>query len=254
MFGVNSRRRQWHTAAATGVAAATLMGVTACGSGGDSGGDKGAGRSPASSGSTAPADGTGGARLKAVAFTDGERIGKYTASEYTLDGPLSDSYTAEPAVCGPLVSLGADAADHDPTAQVQRKVDVPEEMLGVSVDVTLRAYGNGEAEKVMKALDKAGKDCASGFTEQRAIASATYLKAEPADPPAFAREADEVGAFRFTILDVKGKLKLYEYLTVVRSGSTTLAFRAEILGTQDIGGVPQEIMAAQWKKFRAARA
>ncbi|MEU8629914.1 hypothetical protein [Streptomyces sp. NPDC048669] len=41
--------------------------------------------------------------------------------------------------------------------------------------------------------------------------------------------------------------------SVVRSGSTTLAFRAEITSAEDIGGVPPEIMAAQSAKFRAAR-
>lgn len=41
--------------------------------------------------------------------------------------------------------------------------------------------------------------------------------------------------------------------SVVRSGSTTLAFRAEITSAEDIGGAPSEIMAAQWAKFRAAR-
>ncbi|WP_405388308.1 hypothetical protein OG596_10310 [Streptomyces sp. NBC_01102] len=104
------------------------------------------------------------------------------------------------------------------------------------------------------AVDRAGRECAGGLTEERAVARATYEKAEPTALPAFADEADEAKAYRFTVLDVKGKLRLYEYLTVVRSGSTTLAFRAEILGTKDIGGVPQDVMAAQWRKFRATRA
>ncbi|MFH9618048.1 hypothetical protein ACH4MM_30670 [Streptomyces pratensis] len=51
-----------------------------------------------------------------------------------------------------------------------------------------------------------------------------------------------------------GKLKPYEYLTAPRSGSTTLASRGEILGTQDIGGVPEDVTAARWKKFRAGQA
>ncbi|WP_203182757.1 hypothetical protein [Streptomyces pratensis] len=51
-----------------------------------------------------------------------------------------------------------------------------------------------------------------------------------------------------------GKLKPYEYLTALRSGSTTLASRGEILGTQDIGGVPEDVTAARWKKFRAGQA
>lgn len=251
MFGVGDRP-VWHRAAVVGCAVTTLLGVTGCGDGGDGEGGK-AGRSPAPSASAAPAGGLTEAQLAAVAFADGERVGAYTASEYTLDGPLGDAYTATPAVCQPLVSLAGDVSDHEPTAQVQRKVDVPEEMLGVTVDVTLRSYANGGAAEVMKSLDRAGRECAGGLTEERAVARATYEKAEPTELPAFAGEADEAKAYRFTVLDVKGKLKLYEYLTVVRAGSTTLAFRGEILGTKDIGGIPQDVMAAQWRKFRAAR-
>ncbi|MFB8030708.1 hypothetical protein ACFQ6U_26225 [Streptomyces sp. NPDC056465] len=239
-----------------GCAVLALAGLTGCG--GDDAGDKGgAGRSPAASHPAGAAPSGGAlteAQLTALAFTDGERAGSLTASEYALDGPLGDAYTAAPAVCQPLVSLAGDVSDHEPVAQVQRKADEPEEMLGVTVDVTLRSYGDGEAAQVMRSLDRAGRDCAGGFTEERAVARARYEKAEPASLPAFADEADEAKAFRFTVLDVKGKLKLYEYLTVLRSGSTTLAFRAEILGTEDVGGVPEDVMAAQWKKFRAGRA
>ncbi|MFE2021995.1 hypothetical protein ACFW9O_28540 [Streptomyces sp. NPDC059499] len=227
----------------------TLIGVTGCGDG-DGGNDK-AGKSPAPS-SSAPAALTK-AQLEAVAFTDGEKAGAYTANEYALDGLLSDGYTATPAVCQPLVSLAGDVGDHEPAAQVQRRVDVPDQMLGVMVDVTLRSYGNGEAAKVMQSLRKAGRACAGGLVEERAIARARYVKVEPTGLPAFADEADEASAYRFTILDVKDRTKLYEYLTVVRAGSTTLAFRGEVLDTKDIGGVPQDIMAAQWKKFRAGR-
>lgn len=250
MHGVRNQRRRWSRLAATGIAAATLLGASACG--GDSGTDKDA-KAPAASSAkpSGPAARTE-AQLRAAAFTDGEKIGPYTASAYVLDGPLGDTYTAAPAGCQPLVSLAGEVTDPDPGAQVQRKADVPDELLGLTVDITLRSYGDGGAATVMKALAKAGKDCAGGFTEERAVARAKYLKVEPAEAPAFASEADEAQAYRFTILDVKGEKKLYEYLTVVRSGPTTLAFRGEITSTKDIGGVPPEIMAAQWAKFRAA--
>ncbi|WNI22139.1 hypothetical protein [Streptomyces sp. ITFR-16] len=251
MHGVRDQRRRRRRLAATGIAAATLLGASACG-GGDSGTGKDA-KAPAASSAkpSGPAARTE-ARLRAAAFGDGERIGPYTASEYVLDSPLGDGYTAAPAGCQPLVSLAGDVADPDPAAQVQRKADVPDELLGLTVDITLRSYRDGGAATVMKALAKAGRDCAGGFTEERAVARAKYLKVEPAKAPAFASEADEAKAYRFTLLDVKGEKKLYEYLTVVRSGSTTLAFRGEITSTEDIGGVPPEIMAAQWAKFRAA--
>ncbi|MGW0558326.1 hypothetical protein ACWDZ6_29795 [Streptomyces sp. NPDC002926] len=222
-----------------------LSAVAACGSSDDKDGrESKADDRPAASAPKALTE----ARLKAVSFTDGEKVGTYTASEFTLGAPLGEDYTADRAVCQPLVSLAKGSTSHDPAAEVNRQVDVPDEMAGLGVAVQLRSYANGEAAAVMKALGSAGTRCAGGFTEERAIARAKYLKVEPAEAPAF---GDEAKAFRFTILDVKGKLKLYEYLTIVRSGSTTLSFRAEIIGTKDVGGVPEEVMKAQWEKFRA---
>ncbi|MFF8846950.1 hypothetical protein ACF08N_30240 [Streptomyces sp. NPDC015127] len=240
-----------------GLALAALMATTAaCGSGGGDGGtgseDKnGADRSASPSGS-APASGTGAlteAALKAVAFTDGERIGPYTANE-TDGAPLGENYTAEPARCQPLVSLAAGATAHDPAAEVHREAGIADEVAGIGVLVQLRSYAGDGAAAVMKDLAAAGDACAGGYTEVRTIARAKVLKVEPAEAPAI---GDEAVAFRFTVLDVKGELKLYEYLTVVRSGTTTLSFRADFLGTKDIGAVPREIIDAQWKKFSSAR-
>ncbi|WP_066955860.1 hypothetical protein [Streptomyces lushanensis] len=233
-----------------------LVGATACSGGGRADGDDGGGKSAGRpGGSSAPATGAATGppplseeRLTAASLTDGERIGRYTASEYALGAPLGEDYTAEPAVCQPLVSLARGATAFDPAAEVHRKADIPDEMLGLTVSVQLRSYAAQDAAGVMKALRTAGRDCAGGFTEERALARARYLKAEPAEAP---EVGDEAVAYRFTILDVKGKLKLYEYLTVVRSGSTTLSFRAEITGTEDVGGVPEEIVQAQWQKFRS---
>ncbi|TQK51516.1 hypothetical protein FBY35_1919 [Streptomyces sp. SLBN-118] len=190
------------------------------------------------------------AQLRAVSFTEGEKTGAYTASEYTLGGPLGEDYTADPAVCQPLVSLARGATAHDPVAEVNREVGVPGQVAGLSVAVQLRSYEKGRAAAVMKALTTAGAQCAGDYIEERAVARAKVLKVEPAKAPAF---GDEARAYRFTFLDVKGKLKLYEYLTVVRSGSTTLSFRGEFLGTKDIGKVPDEVVNAQWEKFSAGR-
>ncbi|OKI98531.1 hypothetical protein AMK10_07025 [Streptomyces sp. CB02058] len=252
VYGAGGRRG----AAAVGCAAMALAVLTGCGEGAGekpADGRGTAGKSPAASRPASPAGGLDEAQLTAVAFTDGERVGGFTASEYTLDGPIGDAYTATPAVCQPLVSLAGDVSDHEPTAQVQRKVDKPSDIRGVTVDVTLRSYAGDGAAEVMTSLGRAGEECAGGLTEERAFARGTYEKVEPVTPPAFA-EADEVKAYRFSILDVKGKLKLHEYLTVVRSGSTTLAFRGEVLGTTDFGGIPEAVTTAQWKKFRAGQA
>lgn len=274
MFGAGNegrtggRRAGLRRAAALALVGAVLTGAAACGGedesdGGKRGQEAGAdGKAPASSpaaepgapgGSTA-ADGAAGTGaipqrdLTALAFTDGEKIGKYTAGDFTLGAPLGEDYTADPAVCQPLVSLAKGATAFDPASEVHRNVDVAEEMLGTTVAVQLRSYNGDGAAGVMKALATAGKECAGGFVENRAVAKGQYLKVEPVEAP---DHGDEAQAYRFTILDVKGTLKLYEYLTVVRSGTTTLSFRADITDTKDIGKVPDEVIAAQWKKFEA---
>ncbi|UUN29489.1 hypothetical protein [Streptomyces sp. FIT100] len=249
MFEAGYRRIRRRTAAVA-LAAAVLTATAGCGDGDPPAADDKPGASTTGTGAPAPGALTEG-QLTARSFTEGEKVGRYTASEYTLGAPLGEEYTADPVVCQPLVSLARGATAYAPSAEVHRKVDVPEEMTGTTVAVTLRSYSTKDAAAVMKALDTAGKECAAGFTEVRAIAKATYLTVEPVKAPAVGGEADEAKAFRFTVLDVKGKLKLYEYLTVLRSGSTTLSFRGEITGTKDIGGVPQEVITAQWEKFSA---
>ncbi|OEJ41287.1 hypothetical protein AR457_09715 [Streptomyces agglomeratus] len=249
MFGSAQYGRR--RGAALAASAVLFAGVAGCGGGEDGRDDKkpgDRGRATASAGPRALTE----AQLTAASFTDGETVGKYTASEFTLGAPHGDDYTADPAVCQPLVSLAADVTDHDLRSEVNRRVDVPDEMLGTTVAVQLRSYGRGDAARVMKALARAGEKCADGFTEVRAVARGKYLKVEPVRAPGFGAGADEARAYHFTILDVKGKLKLHEYLTVVRSGSVTLSFRADLLGTKDIGGVPREVTDAQWEKFRAA--
>ncbi|MET9556982.1 hypothetical protein [Streptomyces sp. NPDC006645] len=287
MFGAGNQGRsggrhaRLRRAAALTLVGAVLTGAAACG-GNTSDGDDGAkgggtdGKAPAStpagdaadsadaaesaesagsgeSGSSGASGGGGGGALSqrdltALAFTDGEKIGKYTAGEFSLGEPQGEDYTATPATCQPLVSLAKGATAFDPASEVHRNVDVAEEMVGTTVAVQLRSYNGGGASGVMKALGAAGKACAGGFVENRAVAKGQYLKVEPVKAP---DHGDEAQAYRFTILDVKGTLKLYEYLTVVRSGTTTLSFRADILDTKDIGKVPEEVVTAQWKKFEA---
>lgn len=277
MFGAGNEGRPGgrHTrlrrAAALALVGAVLSGAAACGGDGTTDGDKGGqetagadGKAPASSPAADSGDpaapgsdesgGSGGTGalsqrdLTALAFTDGEKIGEYTAGEFTLGAPLGEDYTADPATCQPLVSLAKGATAFDPASEVHRNVDVAEEMVGTTVAVQLRSYSGDGAAGVMKALGAAGKACAGGFVENRAVAKGQYLKVEPVKAP---DHGDEAQAYRFTILDVKGTLKLYEYLTVVRSGATTLSFRADITDTKDIGKVPDEIITAQWKKFQA---
>lgn len=228
-----------------------LAGTTACGGGPHDDGKAGASATVVATDVAGPRPATE-RELRATAFADGETVGPYTAAEPVIDPPMRDDYTADPAVCRPFVTLAAGTGGPDPVAQVVRRVSTSEEP-GVDVEVTLRSYRDGDAGAVMAALDTAGARCAAGFTEERLLAKGTYLSAEPVEVPAFAPDADDATAYHFTVLDVKGKLKLHTYLTVVRSGSTTLEFRADLLGTADFGGVPQEVMTAQWEKFRAAR-
>ncbi|WP_446039772.1 hypothetical protein [Streptomyces sp. SID1121] len=206
-------------------------------------------------------------QLTAAALSDGERAGAYTVSTYPLGGPLDTDYTAAPAVCQPLVSLAPGVSGFRPAAEVGRRAEDPRETLGVTVDVRLRSYAGQGAARVMKALTTAARACTGGFTEDRlSLVRATYLAVETVKAPHL---GDDSVAYRFTIRDVRGeksgesgksgksKKKLYEYLTVVRSGSTTLSFRAEVTGTKDIGtkdagAVPVDVIRAQWAKFDAS--
>lgn len=241
MFGRGTARRG---RTVTGVAVAAVLATTAaCGGGGDPERGSPASSAPAPDPAPSAADG-----LEAAALADGLRIGPY-AVRAPEEPPFSENYTADPASCQPLVSLAPGATAHDPVAEVHREADIPEEAVGIGVLVQLRTYEGDGAAAVLRGLAAAGESCAGGFTEVRTLARAKVLSVEPVEAPAL---GDEAKAFRITVRDVKEDLRLYEYLTVVRSGRTTLSFRADYMGTKDVGGVPEEIVEAQWKQFTDA--
>ncbi|MFE7713166.1 hypothetical protein ACFU6I_47330 [Streptomyces sp. NPDC057486] len=69
------------------------------------------------------------AQLKAVAFTEGQAVGEYTASPCALDGPPSDACTADPARCQPHVSLAGEGSDCAPAAQVMDMGGIPQDVM-----------------------------------------------------------------------------------------------------------------------------
>ncbi|MFF0742040.1 hypothetical protein ACFYVL_16740 [Streptomyces sp. NPDC004111] len=189
--------------------------------------------------------------LNARAFAPGEQAGPYRTTEYTVSGsPPSDEYTAAPALCQPLVGLRS--AEGGPHSQVHRRLADPARPQGADVAVQLRSYRPGGAAGVMAALRTAGEKCKGGFTENRGRAGAAPVAARYTAVeklPAPAGTGDEAQAYRLAVREVRGTGTAYEYLTVVRTGATTLSFRAETLGTADLGGVPKEIVDAQWEKW-----
>ncbi|SEQ58093.1 hypothetical protein [Streptomyces radiopugnans] len=244
-------------------ALALVLAATACGGDGGGGGGSreagGAGPSPSSAAEEADgsaASEAGRERLEAAAFEAGGTAASYQVSPDTEE-PLWDlmEYRADRAECQPLVSLAAGAVDDDPVAEVHRDVeldDLGEGPTGRSVAVQLRSYGPGGAARVLSALRRAGTECAGGFTEERVLAKAVYRSVEPVGAP---EVGDEAVAYRLRIGDVKDEeLVLTEYLTVVRSGSTTLSFRLEALSLDDPGPVPDDLVLAQWKAFEEAGA
>ncbi|MFJ8018162.1 hypothetical protein [Streptomyces sp. NPDC096339] len=239
------------TAAVALGTAAVLAGAVACGGAGGSDGDAKATAAPTNTATTATATaggpaGPGAERLKAMALTAGEKAGRYEASEPILDEPMSELYDAQPAACGPLTSLGK--AGH--TAQAYAKTGVPGEWQAVDTEILLRSYADGGAASAMKSLAEAGRQCAGGYTEERGLATAKVLRVEPVKAPAL---GDEALAYRIVTQDVKDKeISLYDYLTVIRSGSVTVSFRSDVIDTKDFGGVPEEVVAAQWEKFSKA--
>ncbi|WP_328319924.1 hypothetical protein [Streptomyces sp. NBC_00388] len=236
--------RQWCRAA--GAALITVVCAAAVACGGQGRDDKPA-RPAAGAREPRPLS---AARLTAASFTQGEAVGEFTASEYGLGAPFSDEYTADPAACLPLVSLRTGGTRYGaPRAEVNREVYRPDSLLGENTAVQLRSYADGGAARVMTALTRAGALCGDGFTEDRSVVRARYLKTETLRPP---RIGDEAKAFRLTVRDLRGKACHREYLTVVRSGSTTLSFRSGISSPQDVGAVPPGVIDGQWKKFLAA--
>ncbi|MFJ1597160.1 hypothetical protein [Streptomyces sp. NPDC088261] len=251
MTGTEKRGGRDRLAAAL-LAVSVLAGVAGCTGGGT------ADNKPSPAASPAGPPPRTERQLTTAALSDGERAGAYTVSTYPLGGPLDTDYTAAPAVCQPLVSLAPGVSGFRPAAEVGRRAEDPRETLGVTVDLRLRSYAGQGAARVMKALTTAGRTCAGGFTEDRlSPVRATYLAVETVEAPSL---GDDSVAYRFTISDIrdkKTKKKLYEYLTVVRSGSTTLSFRAEVTGTKDVGtkdagAVPVDVIRAQWAKFDAS--
>jgi hypothetical protein len=193
-------------------------------------------------------------QLNTLALPPGAAAGPYRTGEFTVSGgPPGDTYTAAPPVCRPLVGLGS-ARSGSPVAQVHRRLGDPAKPQGVDVAVQLRSYADGRASGVMEELRRAGEKCRSGFTENRGrtagrAVTATCTAVERL--PAPAGIGDEAQAYRLTLRDARdGKRVTHEYLTVVRAGATVLSFRAEALEAADPGGVPKEILEAQWERWK----
>ncbi|MEU8773860.1 hypothetical protein [Streptomyces sp. NPDC048606] len=210
------------------------------------GGGASAAASPSAPASPSPVGTPGPAadRLKELLVAPATRIGRYQVSEPVLDEPFSEMYEAVPVVCTPLSTLSK--AGH--TAQAYGTVLVPEKPLEVGTAILLRSYPHETAARAaLASLAEAGRQCAGGYTEDRALAEAKVLRVEEVKAPAI---GDEARAYRIVTQDLKDeKISLYQYLTVVRTGSVTLSFDSSIIATHDFGGVPQEIVTAQWKKL-----
>ncbi|MCX2971544.1 MULTISPECIES: hypothetical protein [Streptomyces] len=240
-----------------GVAVVLLTALTALTACGGDGGDGRARESPeAGPAGGAPAAAplaVSGQRLEQAAFAEGERVGDGEVGTFPLDGPSYDEleFRARPEVCQPLVSLAPGATGTDPGATVDRRVTFGDDFASPSVDVQLRSYPDGDAERVMRALGEAGAACADGFTEDRALAEAAVRSVAAAEVPAGA--GDEAVAFRLEVRDVKDEeIVFMEYLTVVRAGTVTAAFRAERLPPGDPGPVPETIVTEQLDRLATA--
>ncbi|WP_330332919.1 hypothetical protein OHS33_26575 [Streptomyces sp. NBC_00536] len=242
-MGKNTTVRRAAGAAAT---ALLLAGAAACGGAGQADKETGVPAPRTAAASTPPpaAPGPGADKLKTLTLAPGEKAGHYTADEPVLDEPMNESYEATPAVCQPLTSLGK--AGH--TAQAYAKTSGPGGIMqDASTEIVLRSYKDGGAAAALKSLAAAGKSCAGGYKEDRMLAEGTVLKVEPVPAP---KLGDEAQAYRIVVQDVKEKnISLYKYLTVIRSGSVTLSFRSDMLDTKDFGGVPPEVVTAQYEKF-----
>ncbi|MFE7843111.1 hypothetical protein ACFU53_45755 [Streptomyces sp. NPDC057474] len=234
--------------AAVAVSVVATLGFTAaCGGGGDE--DKGADAKPsatAAGDAKNEQDGAGEAalteaQLKAAALAQGDVKG-YKIADLPAEEMPAEAVPAEPAACQPLANMFFFTSDPQAKARTGRRATSVDELSASVNALALAAHEQSDAEKVMADLRKATESC-DGYEH----VGSKYTDIEALTAP---EQGDEAVAYKLKG-DIEGA-KIPMSFTVVRSGSTLIAFSSMNMLDADKAEVPAEILDAQVAKLEKA--
>lgn len=183
------------------------------------------------------------AQLKKAALATGDVKGYKVegAGSADLQGASSP---AVPAKCQPVADMFLFTTDPASRTSLSRGVTAKDETNASVTTLALLSYGSGEADDVLAGLRKATGEC----TEYRYVGyKYTGVKAL-ADP----KLGDESVAFRL-VASIEGAEVPAAY-TVVRDGSTLVAFSSMNMLDADEVEVPAELVEAQLAKLNKTTA
>ncbi|MEV6756038.1 hypothetical protein [Streptomyces sp. NPDC051214] len=243
------------------VSTVAVLGLTAACSGGGSGGDgdgAGKGEKPgrADSASTpASTPASASAKLEKAALASGD-LKKYKVEPgpgEAKDKARPSARRVNPAECRPLAEMLTAAAPATSKAHVSRTLTSTDVADTTTTEVVLLAYGQADSEKTMDTLRVAtkAKKCATFGDGGR-----RYFGVRPQPGPV---DGDE--AVSYKLASRTGEFLHRDRVTVVRSGSTLIAFRASNIfdptsARSDEDGDPKvadAIVEAQLAKLAGAK-
>ncbi|MPY44721.1 hypothetical protein FNH04_33905 [Streptomyces phyllanthi] len=233
------------TAAAVAVVAA-LGATAACGGGGDKNGagtkptEATAGRSPDDPKTRDDADGgpLTAAQLEKAALAAGDVKGYKVEKTSEADMP-AETVPAEPAACQPVADMFFFASTPRAASRTGRTLTARSDSDTNVVSLALLAHEQGNAEKVVADLRTASRSCTA---YEHAGYQYSDVKALPAP-----EQGDEAVAY-----GLRGSIEGTEVpmtFTIVRSGSTLVAFYAMNAAEGAKAQVPEDVIEAQMEKL-----
>ncbi|MGW7274195.1 hypothetical protein ACWGH5_27160 [Streptomyces sp. NPDC054864] len=227
------------------VSTVAVLGLTAAcsGSGGDGDGKD---EKPARAGATSAV-----AKLEKAALASGDvkkykvEAGPGEASGEAEDKARPSAGRVNPTECRPLAEMLTAAAPAKSKAHVTRTLSSTDVADTTTTEVVLLAYGKADAENTMDTLRGAtkSKKCATFGDGGR-----RYIGVRPQPGPV---DGDE--AVSYKLASRTGKFLHRDRVTVVRSGSTLVAFRASNVFDPEASRADEEGEAAGLpEKFRDA--
>ncbi|MFE7073325.1 hypothetical protein ACFU96_24885 [Streptomyces sp. NPDC057620] len=178
------------------------------------------------------------AQLKKAALATGDVKG-FEVEESEGADLLGQTVPATPSKCQPIADMFLFSTDPASRAGVSRGAVPKDEMNASVITFALLSYRSGEADEVMDGLRSATEKC----TAYR-HADYDYKNVEPAADPDL---GDESVAFRL-VASIEGAQVPAAY-TVVRDGTTLVAFSSMNMLDADKIEVPAELVEAQLAKL-----